>query len=286
MLPVIARVLLATDGSERSTAGLPFLARVAACLGAHVDVVHVAGRAGDRPVPHESRLVDEAVAGLLERSVSADGHLRSRCGRSTAQVIAGTAGQLGADLVVLAPRGSSSVEAATRGSVTHDLLNVIDTPVLLLRGSPRSVLSRVLVAIADYSDIAGVTGLAAALATPAEADGWVVHVRGRRPARGASGLLESTEDATALAVDALWCLECLGVTAGYSVELGPAPYAIAMAARRTGADMIVLGRGQRVDWRDVLIGDVTGEVIRRADRPVLVAGRGPRAGVADVLGGE
>lgn len=88
----------------------------------------------------------------------------------------------------------------------------------------------------------------------------------------------ATRDAAKVLADAARDLRsALPVRVEPLVQVGAADARIAACARAKGAELIVMGRGQRRGLRDVLLGSTAERVIRHGRLPVLVVRRPPRA---------
>lgn len=131
-------ILWATDGSAAADRALPYAKALAKEGGKKLLVVHcreiIVGRGGGYPVLADD---EELVAKIREQveAARADGLQASAkvvtgTGTAAAHVIADTAREEGADVIVVGTRGHSPVAGLLVGSVTQRLLHVAPCPVL------------------------------------------------------------------------------------------------------------------------------------------------------------
>lgn len=135
------KILLAVDGSDPSRNAIPVAGDLARRYGSEVMVLHVQERevvtraAGvQRETSSEAReLVDSAVRQLKDEGVSALGEVRPAWIGRVPRVIVDTAREFGAAVIVMGTRGLSDWGGMFLGSVTHRVLHVTSTPVLVVR---------------------------------------------------------------------------------------------------------------------------------------------------------
>ena len=112
------------------------------------------------------------------------------------------------------------------------------------------------------------------LASLSDGEVWVLHVREKEVMpRGGFALLESGEEAQAIAEHAAQELHDSGVKAHYEVRntiYGQAGREIVDVARAHDADIIVMGSRGRSDLAGLVLGSTVHKVIQLTDRPVLV----------------
>ncbi|CAN7340234.1 universal stress protein [Massilia sp. LjRoot122] len=150
-----------------------------------------------------------------------------------AEVIAGTADSIGADLTLVAGSGRTTLPLWARPTRDADLVRLSRGAVLLVRGEPREVYRRVVVAT-DFSRASLAAARTAALLAPSA--GFVFVHAFRQPEQG-------REDARRR-LDAFVALFLHGLPAGRGeVQAGRAHGVIRDCARRHQADLVVLGRG-------------------------------------------
>jgi nucleotide-binding universal stress UspA family protein len=130
-------VLWATDGSAGSDAALGEARRLAETCGGRIVAVHCDQRL-DRPAAARSPLRDERdrrlkirrqVEELRDAGVDAE-LVMPKSHREAADVVAETAAELGADVVVCGTRGLGALAGAFLGSFTQRLLQIAACPVV------------------------------------------------------------------------------------------------------------------------------------------------------------
>jgi nucleotide-binding universal stress UspA family protein len=137
-------VMWATDGSEGADAALEEALRLAELSGGHIVAVHcdhrLNGRAGGWPAQADEddrRLrIRGQVSDLEADGVPIDLVVR-RSHREAADVVAGVAEELGADVIVCGTRGLGAFSGAFLGSFTQRLLHIAPCPVLAV--GPRAL---------------------------------------------------------------------------------------------------------------------------------------------------
>ena len=130
-------VLWATDGSEAADRALPFAKSLATAFDGALAVVHVkelmGGRGGGYPVlADEDELeakIRTQVDAIRDEGFDATFKVITRTGGHAAHVIADTAGEIGADVIVVGTRGYSPVPGLLLGSITQRLLHIAPCPV-------------------------------------------------------------------------------------------------------------------------------------------------------------
>lgn len=131
------KVLVATDGSAASELAVVEAGELARSTGAALKVLHVSEIVSTMAMAFleseaEARaIVDRALALLPEPGV----HVEGQASISQTGAVAGiaeVAGRDGADLVVIASRRPSELSGLLLGSVAHDLIHRLSTPVLLV----------------------------------------------------------------------------------------------------------------------------------------------------------
>lgn len=141
-------IIWSTDGSAEADLALEEALRLAALSGGHIVAVHcdqrLDGRAMGLPV-----LPDEADRKVKIRrqvdELSADGGdidvVVRKSRREAADVVAETAAELAADVIVCGTRGLGTFSGAFLGSFTLRLLHVAPCPVLAVRTTARTTAS-------------------------------------------------------------------------------------------------------------------------------------------------
>lgn len=271
------RILFAAADDEALDAVVPVVAAHARRWGAGVHVLHVHRVAPGAPGAAGRPLVTSVVRRLQGRGVAADGEVcLVGSGDPVGPVIARTATRTRADLVVTGTRGRTELGALLGGSVSHDVADGLDLPLLLVRpwsatpAEPRTVLVGV-----DGSPGADEAVVEAAeVADVFHASVRVVHVR-----RAIAG-----PEPCGVVGQALAEMERRGVDATGEVVPGASIAAgLIAAAEEHAADLVVLGSRRPSHLDALLRGGVAREVVRRLPCPVLLARR-LRAGVGSTGG--
>jgi nucleotide-binding universal stress UspA family protein len=145
-VPTIRTVLLATDGSESSTAATHAVARwsiferasihvltVATGLPQYGDPSPVGGMPGAAETARQQRVADLAVATL--RAAGRDALPNVRAGDAITRIV-GFAESRSVDLIVIGSRGNTGLKRALAGSVARGVLMAARTSVLIVRVYP------------------------------------------------------------------------------------------------------------------------------------------------------
>jgi nucleotide-binding universal stress UspA family protein len=279
------RIVLATDATEQADAAVDATIAMGRRSSAAVRVLHVwnlevyerEGRWDVETRGEAERLVGETVSMLQAAGMAAEPEIRQASRNQVAATIGLAAREFAADLVVLGSRGLSDWQSLFRHSVSHQVLSVVDCPVLVVRGRPATgVLEprRVLLAVAGGDDVAcGVRAAAAAASSP-ESRVLVVHVA--QAIFGAQGFayVESDDEIQATMAKTIALLKDAGVHAeGVVAHSGPVAKSIAETAAGWNADLIVVGSSRMGDVGSLILGSVSHHLLHGTERPVLVAER-------------
>jgi nucleotide-binding universal stress UspA family protein len=142
VLDMFKKILVAIDGSEYSHRALPAALEVAKKFESDVFVLHVyehdRGRAAafvtESPA-EATRLVGDAVKAARDAGLTAAGEVHDRAAGHVARDVVETARTTGSDLIVMGSRGLSDVQGLLLGSVTHKVMQLAHTAVLVV-GAP------------------------------------------------------------------------------------------------------------------------------------------------------
>lgn len=290
------RVMVALDGSDHSLVALEYVACLALARDDEVVLVSVAEmdplsvRAFRRQHGrHLSLLLQESWAArraAAERTVE-QGQTRlgdwqtpvSQVVRSgqPVKVIAGLVEELGADLLVLGPRGLGQLAALLLGSVTQSLLGLARCPVLVAR-RPVNPPRRVILAVdgSRHADAAAQALGAFPLAGDATIDvvtivtPWLSPDHDRTAEHAVALLAAQQEVAHGIATGAVATLTAAGLKAQASIRTGDPGREIVKAADAVSADLVVVGSRGRGGVRGFLLGSVSHRVSATAPCSVLV----------------
>jgi nucleotide-binding universal stress UspA family protein len=283
--------MVALDGSDDALVGLDFVACMSLTPDDEVVLVSVAET---EPIPARSlrRQHGRHMALLLQASWAArrtaaertveQGQTRlgdwqtpvSQVVRSghPVKVIAELVGALGADLLVLGPRGRGQLAALLLGSVTQSLLGLARCPVVVAR-EPVNPVRRVILAVdgSAHSEAATRTLAAFPLSGAATVDVIAVATPWMADLDGAVGgprefLIVHQE----MAARAVAVLTAAGLEAEAIVRTGYPGREIVETARTMSADLVVLGSRGRGGVKGLLLGSVSRRVAATAPCSVLV----------------
>lgn len=279
------RILLATDGSEQAEAAVNATIELARFSTAKVRVVHIWNlevhhRHGHWDVEDRSEarsLVNATVDRLMSAGLLAESEIVRADDSQIATSITTVAREFSADLVVLGSRGLSDWQSIFQHSVSHQLLSVLDCPVLVVRGGPSDdapLMRRILLAVAGGKDVAPGVRAAVAAAAATASTVMVVHVVQAIFAAQGFAYVESEEEIQATMATAIKLLRESGIKAeGMVARSAPVAKAIADIATNWNADLIVVSSSRMGDLASMLLGSVSHDLLHVSDRPVLIAER-------------
>jgi nucleotide-binding universal stress UspA family protein len=132
-------IVWATDGSELADSALPLVTGLARRDGSKIVVVHanevLSGRFGGAPMLADEEdlrvKIEKQVAELREAGFAADFTVETHTRTGVAEMIAGVATDVGADLIVVGTHGRGVAASVLLGSVAKDLLHLATCPVLV-----------------------------------------------------------------------------------------------------------------------------------------------------------
>ncbi len=279
------RILLATDGSEQAGAAVDATIELARFSSATVRVVHIWNlevhhRHGYWDVEDRSEarnLINATVDRLTSAGLLAEPEIVRADGSHVATSITTVAREFSADLVVLGSRGLSDWQSMFQHSVSHQVLSVLDCPVLVVRGRPAGnaqPIRRILLAVAGGEDVAPAARAAVAAASATASTVMVVHVVQAIIGTQGFAYVENEEEVQATMAAAIKLLSESGIEAeGLVAHSGPVAKTIADIATNWNADLIVVSSSRMGDLASMLLGSVSHDLLHASDRPVLVAER-------------
>jgi nucleotide-binding universal stress UspA family protein len=280
------RILLATDGSEASSAAIDATIAIAKSPTAKVRVAHVWNLEVHHRHDHwdvevrseAEKLLDVSVERLLNAGVIAEREIIRADSNHVAAAIACAAKAFEADLVVIGSRGLSDWQSLRQHSVSHQLLCGLDCPVLIVRGGKSAApikVSKVLLAIAGGDDLVPGVRAVVAVAHP-DASVLVVHVAQAIVGVQGFAYVESDDEIRETMAQACKLLSEARVDVhGMVAHEGPVAKAVAEIATDWNADLIVIGSSRMGDMGSMFLGSVSHDLLHLTDRPVLVAERVP-----------
>lgn len=270
------RILFAVDETDATRVAVPLVAALARCWAADLHLLHVRMSPTETAADAEA-LVTGLVDALDEYGIAAGCQVRVIHEESVGAAIARAARRQEADLVVVGSHGRTGLGALFEKSTSHAAAAELSMPVLVARVSPglhpRPL--RVLAAIDTFPTAKLALTDAVRVARPTSATVRVLHVQD--PGDGASRFTLEADDDAHLAIErGLAIVRGSGLHADREIVLagGSVGKAIAAAARRFDADLVVVASRRPSDLAAYLGGSVTYELIHDLDRPVLLAHRG------------
>ena len=267
------RVMLATEGSERS-AEAEHIATELACLSGATLVVCtvVVNNPVAQTVAYEQveaaekdahELLERVKRAVADRGVEVQRLLRS--GLDPAAELAAAAEEQRIDLIVVGRNEKPGLLSRLLGTTAAQAIGRAPCSVLVVPEGSSMWRRRILLATdgSRFSDAAGVTAarLAALFKLPVTVLSAVREsFDAERAAQADAAALRMAEDLRARGVD----VEPL-------VERGDPDDLILETAEARGADLIVMGTHGRTGWQRLLVGSVTEKVVGASRLPVLVA---------------
>lgn len=269
------RILLATDGTAEADAAVQAAISLARYGPAQVFVLHVTS---PRDGPEVEKLLEQTVDRLTAAAVMATTAAYGANSGRIAEVIGSAASNYKADLVVVGSRGLSDWQSIFQHSVSHQVLSLVDCPVLVVRGDADhnaiGKTRRIMIAVAGGDDVKPATDAAIAVAQAVNVEALVVHVT--QALFGAQGFayVESDEEIGECVDVAVKRLTDAGIpTEKTVIRRGPVARSLLEAAARWNADLIVAGSSRMGDVAGLMLGSVSHQLLHSADVPVLIAGR-------------
>lgn len=270
------RLLFAVDETEASRRAFPLVAAYARAWRADVHLVHVQPLEEGPSTRASGALIGDMVQALAQVGVAGGGQVHS-VGREDAvgTVVARLARHMEADLVVVGSRGRTGMEALSPVGVSHLAASELTTPVLVVRCAPgqRPRPARVMVAIDGSAAADLALSDAVRVAAPTGAAVRVLHVQ--EPGGADAVTLEGDEEARRVVQAGLDAIRRgdLQVDAEIVLAGGDVAQAIARAALRFDADLVVVASRRPTDLRAFLVGSVAQGLIHALELPVLLAHR-------------
>lgn len=268
------RMLVCTIGSAQHKDTLRFAAQIAGALAAESTLLGVVNR--KQKIDGLAQELDRGAQALVEQGVP--GQVRVEAGDAESVVM--SAIQSGSyDLVVLGALGKKRSRHKIVDSVAMRIIEQAQTSVLVVKGS-RSSISRVLIctSASEYGHLSIWAG--SAIACGAGAQATVLHVVDSMPTMYAGleqmeeTLAELLESETEMAKELKWAAQVVRAECEISqlkLRRGIAADEILAEGREGDYDLIVLGSSVGAGGLvRVLMGDLTREIVNRAQRPVLV----------------
>ena len=262
-------VLVATDGSDDCAGAIRTGIALARSRGARLIGLSIAV---DNPeystlVPNLQEAAEAHAREALKSFIDEAGEraeVTTRRASDPAEGIVNAAGELSADLIVVAESDKSDLTRMMLGDTTTKVIGRATCPVLVVPRSAHLWDKRILLATDGSSHSETAAELAGHFAAQA---GLPVSVVSVVTSSHNDESHNEAERAVAAAVDRL---TGMGVRAEGLLEEGRPDEAIVKAAEFAGADLIVVGSPGRTGLTKILLGSVAERVIGHAACPVLV----------------
>ena len=268
------KILVCSIGSHRRRATLCFTAEVAKALSAETMLLGVVSR--KRQVEPLERALVEVAQDLAGQGLPA--HVRVEEGNAEA-IVTAQMESTAYDLVAVGALGGNRSRRGLFNSVGMRIVEQAHGAVLLVKGERTSV-SRVLISASATELGRASVQAGAALACGAGGSATVLHVVDAMPAmytgleQMEETLVELLQSDSDTARELKWAAEQVKigcVSSELKVRRGYAADEILREGQEGDHDVIVLGSSRYVgSIVRVLMGDLTREVVGRAQRPVLV----------------
>src|SRR5262245_9129608 len=284
------KLLVPLDETSESAVALPPARAVAVATGAEIVLLRVIA-----PPPPESR--DSAIAAAEQQAAGIAAELATENLRvqtvvqpaaAPGDAIVRAVASQGADLLVMATHGRGGLQRAILGSVAQHALSKSSVPIMLVRpGGHRVTRIATLLVPVDGSP-GGALALGVALPLARGAGARIVLLQAVAPlpadikaqaalAAPVGEELPWDEELLASAQQYVARLTARLQQAGLPVEgratMGRISETIVATAKEMGADLIVMSTHALTGPARAVLGSVTDEVIRAADRPVLLVRR-------------
>ena len=278
-------IVLAADAELRSDRALPVVAALALANRAQVLAIHVHDDGRDARTRSEAdALAARAAWTLGQFGIETAWETVTNSDGQVASVIAGIARARHASLVALGSHAHGSLGGLFLGSVSHQVLALVDCQVLIAGGLDGreplvpAEISRILVAADRSLESAAALTAVEPLALALRARVLVIHVSDVRTGNGETSRLQLEDSTRALVRRASNDLRLSGVRAEWTIPAGShaVPARIAEAAREWQADLIVMGSRRHGELASVLVGSVVHRLGQLTARPILVAERPAR----------
>lgn len=276
---------------------MPAVAQLAARLGASVTLVHIIERDAPQAVhggrhltqaPEAEAYLAEIARRYLPPDVAVETHVHPTGESKLARSIVQHVDELNSDLIVLAMHGSSGFTRWLSGSVGQNVIGLGGTSVMLIPqtegGAAELTCRKFLIALDGDPAHEESLGVAAELAGSAGAALHLLVVvptldtlsgsraaTGRMLPRATTELLDLKQQAAADYLrDRAGRLLAQNLAVTAEVNRGDPARIILEAARRAGADLIVLGTHGKTGMESFLSGSITPKVVSQARTPLLL----------------
>ncbi|HEY6329191.1 MAG TPA: universal stress protein [Blastocatellia bacterium] len=285
------KILICSDGSKQANVAVRFGGIIAAASRAEVTILGIMERPGEQNPLFESLK-------LLQQDLTAAGvsvEVSIKAGSPVDEIVKKTR-ETAFDLVII-----GAVRKGTRGpflmsTTAYRIIKTTEPPVLVVIGA-RDSLKKILICSGGERYIDRAVGISGRLARACGACLTLLHVMAEPPTvyadllelerESAAHLLESDSDLGRNLRREKESLESIGVECDVRLRYGLVVDEIFNEINREDYDLIVTGSSPAGDaLRTYIMGNITREIVNRAERPVLVVrGDDVPAGLAQSLKG-
>ncbi|HSE97505.1 MAG TPA: universal stress protein [Blastocatellia bacterium] len=284
------KILICSDGSEQAEAAIRFGGLIASACEAETTLLGITEKSGEEDAVFDSLRMGQGV--LKEQGISAE--LITKAGDPVGEIVK-RAEETHYDLVVI-----GAVRKGTRGAFlmsakAYRIIKAVSPPVLIVIGN-RPALKRVLICSGGEKYIDAAVEFAGAVARSAGASVTLFHVMADPPAvfsdlikmeEDINLLLHSNSDLGRNLRREKEALERMGVDSEVRLRHGLVLSEVFKEIRRGDYDLVVTGSSPaHGTLRTYIMGNITREIVNRADCPVLVVRGGEEpAGIGRSLKG-
>ena len=282
------RILICSDGHAQAENAIRFIAPVAAFCEAEVTLLGIIETDSDEQPLREAL---ERGAGLL-REKNVEPKLLTKTGDPVDEIRKQTS-EADYDMVVIGAERKRGVGASWMAEKAYSLIKVIEPPVLAVIGN-RPALGKIVICSGGKHYIDTAVELVARIARGSNVLVTILHVMAEPPAMYA-GMIRQEEDVTRLLAShsdlgrnllrEKKALEAQGIRTEVRLRHGIVVHELFEEIHQGDFDVIVTGlTGAAGPFGNYIMGDVTSEILNKADCPVLVvrgheAAKGQRPGI-------
>lgn len=273
---MFSNLLVTLDGNDESERILPLAASVAHATGAEVYLLRVVDEhAAFEEMDTAIRYLASVNTRLMKDGVKV--HTNVARGHVSKQIL-DEAQRIHAEVILMTTRGRGGLTRALLGSVTEQVFNHSQVPVMALRfgGVASDAIRKILVPMDDSLGSALALSAAKFLSGSASSriellrvvEPLVRYFRGRyiEPEWDEATRVRAETDMEALAAS----LQRIGFEAHGQAVIGQVAPSIVATANQVGADLIVMTTNGHTGVARALLGSIADEVLRTADVPVLL----------------
>jgi nucleotide-binding universal stress UspA family protein len=275
------KIVFCSDGSSQAENAVRFGALIAAACQAETSILGIVEKTG-----HEDTVMQalrRAQEILKEYHLNAE--LITKAGRPVREIIKRTQ-ETQYDLVVIGAARKGTRGPLCMSARAYKIIESVEPPVLVVIGE-RAALRRILLCTGGAEQADATVNFAGEIARRVNASVDLLHVLAEPPAMYVN-LIKSEEDATQILESSSKLgrslrhqkelLEKLGVPCEVHLQHGLVLDELLHELQRTDYDLVVSGSSPAHDrLRTYIMGNVTREIVNRAELPVLVVRSGTKS---------